>query len=515
MIDHHPTPLSPFAPSSPSSPAYLAIDMGAESGRGVLGRFDGERVALEEVHRFPNVPVRLPSGLHWDALRLFAETTTALAKAKGSAGAALESVGVDAWGVDFGLLDRDGVLLGNPYHYRDRRTEGMRERATERVSAEEIYRTTGIQEMPINTLYQLLAMEGSPQLAVAEKVLTIPDLLGCWLSGEAAGEATIASTTQLYDPSGGDWARGLIANLGLPGHIFPHLIAPGTLLGHLLAHAAEEAGVKRLPVIAVASHDTASAVAAVPAEGDRFAYISSGTWSLVGMELPHPVLTTEAMAANFTNETGLGGTTRLLKNVMGLWLLQECRRTWAREGWDLSYEELAGLAAAAPPFGPLIDPDHSSLLPHGDMPARIRVLCRANGQQEPVEPGAVVRCALESLALKYRWVLETLEAVTGRPVEVVHVVGGGSRNDLLCRLTAAATGRPVLAGPVEATALGNVLVQALARGQVRSSAEIRAVVRRSVEVVRYDPPADRAAWDEAFARMKDLVEATSEGLTPP
>lgn len=495
--------------------SYLAVDLGAESGRGVLGRFDGERVDLQEVHRFPNVPVRLPSGLHWDALRLFSETTTALAKAARSAGAALESVGVDAWGVDFGLLDRDGALLGNPYHYRDRRTEGMDRRATERVPRPEIYRATGIQEMQINTLYQLLAMEGSPQLAAAETLLTIPDLIGYWLSREAAGEATIASTTQLYDPSGGDWARGLIANLGLPGHIFPHLIPPGTLLGRLLPHVAEETGLGTLPVVAVASHDTASAVAAVPAEGSRFAYISSGTWSLVGVETPRPVLTPEAMAANFTNEGGLGGAVRLLKNVMGLWLLQECRRTWAREGRTLTYEELVSLAAAAPAFGPLIDPDHPSLLPHGDMPARIRALCRAQGQEEPVEPGEIARCALESLALKYRWVLEKLEGVTGHPVEVVHVVGGGSRNELLCGLTAAATGRPVLAGPVEATALGNVLVQALAQGQVASVVEIRAVVRNSVEVVRYDPPTDREAWDEAFARMERLVAATSREQTSP
>ncbi len=511
MTEKRSGPSNPVPPITPSAPAYLAIDLGAESGRGVLGRFDGERVALQEVHRFPNVPVRLPSGLHWDALRLFSETTAALVKAASSARTELESVGVDAWGVDFGLLDRDGVLLGNPYHYRDRRTEGMSARASERVPREQIYRATGIQEMPINTLYQLLAMEGSPQLAAAETLLTIPDLIGYWLSGVAAGEATIASTTQLYDPSGGDWARGLIANLGVPPHIFPRLIPPGTKLGRLLPHVAEEAGVERLPVIAVASHDTASAVAAVPAEGEDFAYISSGTWSLVGVEMPHPILAPEAMAANFTNEGGLGGTVRLLKNVMGLWLLQGCRRTWAREGRDLTYEEMVGLAAAAPAFGPLIDPDHPSLLPHGDMPARIRTLCRAHGQQEPVEPGEIVRCALESLALKYRWVLEKLEEVTGRGINVVHVGGGGSRNELLCTLTAAATGRPVLAGPVEATALGNVLVQALAHGRVGSAAEIRAVVRRSVEVVRYDPPADRSAWDGAFARMERLVAATTKG----
>lgn len=481
---------------------HLAIDFGAESGRGVLGRFDGERVALQEVHRFPNDPVRLPDGLHWDALRLFAETTTALGKAATATDGRLASVGVDAWGVDYGLLDRDGALLGAPYHYRDPRTTGMVDLAARLVPPAELYGVTGIQTMPINTLYQLLAARAAPALSVAETLLLIPDLLGYWLSGERRAEATVASTSQLYDAVRGDWAYGLIERLGLPARLFPAIVAPGSDLGRLLPAVAEDAGLPRLPVVAVASHDTASAVAAVPAEGGDWAYISSGTWSLVGVELPGPVLTPGAMAANFTNEAGLGGTVRFLKNVMGLWLVQECRRAWARAGADHDYADLVALAAAAPPFGSVIDPDDPSLLSHGDMPARIRALCVAGGQAAPDGPGAVVRCALESLALKYRGVLDRLEAVAGRRIAVVHVVGGGARNALLCRMTADATGRTVLGGPVEATALGNVLVQALARGHLGSPAEIRAVVRRSVAVERYDPnPADAPRWDEAHDRL--------------
>ncbi len=492
--------------------AFLAVDLGAESGRAVLGRFDGERMATEEVHRFPNVPVRLPDGLHWDVLRVFGEVRDGLAKAVGEVGR-IESLGVDSWGVDFALLDRDGALVSNPYHYRDPRTAGMEERAASRVPREDIYGVTGIQFMPINTLYQLLAMENSPLLRAAESLLMIPDLLNYWLTGERACEFTIASTTQLCDARSGGWARHLIERMGLPDRIFGEIVPPGTQLGPLLPEVAGETGVKeRFPVTAVASHDTASAVVAVPAEREDFAYISSGTWSLVGMELAEPAITPEGMRANFTNEGGFGGTTRFLKNVMGLWLLQECRRTWSREGREYSYEELARRAEEAPAGGPLVDPDHPSFLPPGDMPGRIRRFCRETGQRAPEEPGEISRCVLESLALKCRWVLERAEEITGRRVEVIHVVGGGVRNTLLCQLTADATRRPVRAGPVEATALGNLMVQIYARGYLGSLEEIRAAVRGSpVELRDYEPKGDGDEWEDAYARLQGVMDAAVVG----
>ena len=488
--------------------AFLAVDLGAESGRAVLGRFDGQRMAIEEVHRFPNTPVRLPDGLHWDVLRIVQDVKNGLASAVRNGGR-IESLGVDSWGVDFGLLDRDGALISNPYHYRDARTDGMDERAFRRVPKEQIYATTGIQFMPINTLNQLLAMEGSPLLAAAQSLLMIPDLIGYWITGVRACESTNASTTQLYGPLSGDWAYGLLEKLGIPARVFGEITPPGTRLGPLLPEVAEETGIGGdVPVTAVASHDTASAVVAVPAEDENFAYISSGTWSLMGVELPKPAITEEGMRANFTNEGGFGGTTRFLKNVMGLWLLQECRRTWAREGRDYSYEELAHLAEAPPATGSLVDPDHPAFLRPGDMPGRIRRFCQETGQAPPEEPGAVVRCVLESLALKYRWVIERAEEITGRRVDAIHVVGGGVRNELLCQLTANATRLPVRAGPVEATALGNLMVQAYSRGHVGSLEEIRAVVRASpVEVRDYLPEGGTEEWESAYGQLRKVMEA--------
>jgi rhamnulokinase len=477
----------------------------------VLGHFDGERITLEEVHRFPNVPVRLPDGLHWDVLRIVREVKEGIAKAA-SNGRRIESLGVDAWGVDFALLDRDGCLISNPYHYRDPRTEGMDEKAFDRMPKEEIYGTTGIQFMPINTLYQLLAMEGSPLLHTAQTLLLIPDLIGYWLTGEKACEFTAASTTQLCDAGSNDWACDLLEKMRFPGHIFGEIVPPGTKLGPLLSEVTEETGAEEgLPVTAVASHDTASAVVAVPAEGENFAYISSGTWSLIGVELPKPVIAPEGMHANFTNEGGFGGTTRFLKNVMGLWLLQECRRTWARERREYSYTELIRLARAVPAAGPLLDPDHPTFLPPWDMPGRIRRFCRETGQSPPEEPGEVVRCVLESLALKYRWVLERAEEITGRRAGVIHVVGGGVQNTLLCQLTADATRRPVRAGPVEATALGNLMVQAYARGCLGSLEEIRAAVRgSSVGVHEYQPMGSADDWDEAYEKLQRVIDAAAQ-----
>ena len=488
---------------------FLAVDLGAESGRLFLGSLGGGRVDLREVHRFPNVPVRVADGLHWDVLRIVHEVKEGLAKTARES-EDLASVGVDSWGVDFALLDRDGALVSNPYHYRDPRTEGMREKATQRVPDEELYRTTGIQFLPINTLYQLLAFEGSPLLEAADTLLMMPDLIGYWLTGEKACEYTVATTTQLYDLGAGDWARELMRKLHIPARIFPEIVPSGTQLGTLLPEVREETGLGEVPVTATATHDTASAVVAVPAEGP-FAYISSGTWSLVGVEADRPVTTEGALRHNFTNEGGFGGTVRLLRNVMGLWLLQECRRIWARDGHDHSYEELVRLAEGAPPFGPLVDPDHPGFLAPGDMPARLRDFCAKTGQSLAEEPGAVVRCVFESLALKYRWVLERVEEVSGQSAEAVHVVGGGARNALLCRLTAGATRRPVVAGPVEATALGNVMVQAYARGYVGSLGEIREVVRSSIEVQTYAPESGADEWDAAFERFSKLMDTSLEG----
>ena len=484
------------------SAGYLAVDLGAESGRVVLGRFDGERVSLEEIHRFPNTPVRLPDGLHWDVLRIFSQVKDGLAKAV--RGEEVEGIGVDSWGVDFGLLDRDGALVSNPYHHRDARTEGMMDEAFGLVPKEEIYDITGIQFLPINTIYQLLAMRRSSLLAAAETLLLIPDLIDYWLTGEKACEYTNATTTQLLELEEGGWATGLLQRLDLPAHVLPPIVQPATELGPLLPAVAEEVGAGP-PVFAVASHDTASAVVAVPAEGEDFAYISSGTWSLVGVELSGPVVSEKALKANFTNEGGFGGKTRLLKNVMGLWLLQECRRQWAREGREYTYEELTRLAEDAPP-GPLVDPDHPAFLAPGDMVSRIRSFCEETGQRPPEEPAAVARCVFESLALKYRHAIEQAESLTGRAVGIVNVVGGGSQNALLCQLTADATRLPVLAGPVEATALGNLLVQAYARGHLASLEEIREAVRRSVEVREYEPQGAEDGWLGAYEKLRGVVE---------
>lgn len=481
---------------------YLAVDLGAESGRVVLGRFDGGRMTVEEVHRFPNVPVRLPDGLHWDVLRIFSEIKEGLASAAREA--RIEGLGVDSWGVDFGLLDRDGALVSNPYHHRDARTEGMMDRAFRLVPREEIYKTTGIQFLPINTIYQLLAMRGSPLLEAAETLLLLPDLINYWLTGERACEYTNATTTQLLDLEEGGWSRDLLEKLDLPSRILTPIVPPATGLGSLLPEVAEEVGAAP-PVFAVASHDTASAVVAVPVQGDDFAYISSGTWSLVGVESPGPVVTQEAMDANFTNEGGFGNRTRFLKNVMGLWILQECRRQWAREGNKYSYEELARLAEVAP-SGPLVDPDHPAFLAPGDMPARIRRFCDETGQRPPEEPAAVARCVFESLALKYRHAIEQAQSLTGRNIGTVSVVGGGSQNALLCQLTADAARLPVVAGPVEATAMGNVMVQAFAQDRVGSLEEIRAVVSDSFEASTYEPGGDADEWSGLRERFSQLID---------
>jgi rhamnulokinase len=472
----------------------LAADLGAESGRAVVGGFDGERITLEEVHRFPNVPVEVSGTLTWNVQRLRGDLVESIRRA-----GAVTSVGIDTWGVDFGLLDRAGRLIGNPVHYRDRRTEGMVEEAFRRVSRQEIYARTGIQFMPINTLYQLLALVRSndPQLEAADRLLTMPALLAYWLCGAKADEFTDATTTQCYDPVAGAWAADLLQALGIPDRIFGEVVPPGTDLGSL----ATEFAAAPVRLIAPGTHDTASAVAAVPFEtGREAAYISSGTWSLVGLEVPRPFISEAALTHNLTNEGGVCGTFRLLKNVMGLWLVQECRRAWAGGAADLSYDELLRLAGEAPAFGPVIDPDDEQLLRPGNMPERIASLAADGGMALPSEPGPVVRCILESLALKYRMTIEQLELVTGVEIKAIHVVGGGANNKMLCQMTADACGRQVIAGPAEATAIGNLMVQAIALGLVSSLADAREMVRRSVTLDVYEPTATES-WESAWQQF--------------
>lgn len=472
---------------------FLAADLGAESGRVMAGRFDGRRVRLEEVHRFPNGPVALAGSWRWDVLRLWAEVKAGLAAAAERFGPAVASVGVDTWGVDYVLLSKSGELLGQPYHYRDRRTDGAMDRAAAVVRREEIYGATGTQFLPFNTLYQLIASnEQTPELlAHADRLLLMPDFLHWCLCGSTAVEFTNATTTQFYDPAGRDWATGLLARFGLPTHMLGEVVPPGTRLGELRPDVRADTGLGAVPVVTPATHDTGSAVAAVPTVHTgraNWAYISSGTWSLVGVEVPDAVRTDAAFRAGLTNEGGVDGTLRLLKNVMGLWLVQRCRAAF---GADADYDVLTRQAEESPPLRSRIDPDDPRFLNPPDMPAAIAGFCRETGQPVPETPGQFVRCCLESLALKYRDVLDRLAAVTGVPIEVVHVVGGGSRNRLLNQLTADATGLPVVAGPVEATALGNVLVQARAAGELGSLADLRAVVRESFAPEVFSPACGR------------------------
>ncbi len=488
---------------------YLALDLGAESGRGLLGRFDGDRLELEELHRFPNIPVQMLETLYWDLPRLWAECKVALVKA--ASGRSLDSVGIDTWGVDFGLVGWGHVLMGNPVHYRDRRTDGMMDLACELVPRREIYDRSGVQFVTINTVYQLLAMvqAGSPLLKGAETLLMMPDLLAWLLTGERTGERTDASTTQLYDTSEGQWSEHLCLGFGLPKEILPELIDPGTEIGPLAKSVTADLGIPSVRVLATAGHDTASAVAAVPAsnsgaETPDWCYLSSGTWSLLGVETPRPIINDLTYQDNFTNEAGVSGTTRLLKNIMGLWLVQECRRTWARAGREFSYEQLVPMAEKSRPFAALVNPDDPSFFAPGDMPARISAYCQKTGQTPPSDEGGFVRCCLESLALRYRWTIQRLEKIVGGPIRTIHVVGGGSRNALLNQFTADACARPVLAGPVEATAMGNVLVQAMGRGRLGSLADIRAVVARSFPPTVFEPK-DTGAWKEAAERFEGLV----------
>lgn len=477
----------------------LAVDLGASGGRVVAGTFAGGRLALEEIHRFENGPVSLGGELVWDLPGLWREVVAGLRTAGARHGRAIASVGVDTWGVDFAFLGADGRLLANPVCYRDPRTRGMIETAERIVPRAEIFASTGLQFLEINSLYQLLALQGagSSVLAAAERMLMIPDLIHWLLSGERSNERTNASTTQCYDPRTGAWALGLLDRFGLPRRIFGPLADPGTDLGGLRPDVAADTGLSGVRVILPGTHDTASAVAAVPAAAgtDDWAYVSLGTWALVGAELARPLVTPDCLARNFTNEGGVGGTSRLLKNVCGLWLVQQCRAAWRRAGQEWTWDQLTALAAESPPLVTLVDPNDPSLVAPADMPAAIRALARAGGEPVPDTTGAVIRAALESVAAGVRRTLGELDALVGRRIGTVHVVGGGVQNRLLCQLIADATDRPVIAGPVEATAIGNLLVQLTAQDGRVDLAAIREIVRRSFDPVRYEPRA-AARWNE-------------------
>ena len=486
---------------------YLAIDIGAESGRTIVGTLNGGHLTLNETRRFINSAVRLQDGLRWDVLRLWSDIKTGIAISSTKFNRNIDSIGLDTWAVDFALLDGNGSLLSNPFHYRDTRTDGMLEQAFKRMSREDIFAHTGIQFLQINTLYQLLAMrmQRSPLLDIARTFVTIPDLFNFWLSGEITNEFTNATTTQCFDPRKRDWATPILDAFEIPVHLFKPVTDPGTRIGTLLAHIVEETNAGTIPVVAPACHDTGSAVVAVPAQNQDFAWISSGTWSVLGTETHQPSLDANALKYNFTNEGGVFDTWRLSKNVMGLWLVQECRREWMRQGEEISFDRLTQLAAESGAFLAVVDPDFSGFLHPGDMPANIQKYCADTGQNVPQTKGEILRVALESIALKYRLVLERLEEMTGKRLDPIHIIGGGTKNKLLNRFTADSTGRTVVAGPVEATAIGNILMQAVGLGHLKSLAEVRAVVRNSFtpEVLE---PKRTADWDEAYSRLLKVME---------
>ena len=476
---------------------YLAFDLGAESGRAMLGKLSGGRLELEELHRFPNQPVRLPDGLYWDAHRLFHEIREGLRVAGRGRGLKLDGVGVDTWGVDFGLVDGRGELVASPRHYRDPRNNSMMERTFATVPRAEIFRQTGLQFMQFNSLFQLNAIKlsGAPALEAASRLLFTPDLLSYWLSGVEKNELTITSTSQFWNPAEARWATELLDALGLPTRLLGEVVAPGTKLGGLLEEIRETCGLGETPVFATASHDTASAVAAVPAAGETpWCYISSGTWSLMGVELDAPVINERTLGLNYTNEIGAAGKIRFLKNIAGLWLVQECRKAWALEGSEYGYNELTVMASGAEPFAAVIDPD--AFLEPGAMPERIATLCRETGQSAPETPGSIVRTCLESL-----------ESVTGSRIETIYIVGGGSKNALLNRFVAEATGRTVVAGPAEATAVGNLLVQAMGAGEIEGLEGLRAVVRNSFELERIEASDAAPEWDRAYEKYLKIVSA--------
>ena len=491
-------------PNNNPTKSFLALDLGAESGRAILARLHSGVLTTQEIHRFKNEPVEYGGSLHWDVTRLWWEVRKALL---GLEEMELAGIGVDAWGVDYALLGERGELLQNPYHYRDARTNGVMQDVFRKVAKEEIYSATGIQFMPINTLYQLYAaVRDTPALLkAAERLVMIPDLVHYWLTGNAVCEFTNATTTQLVNPATRTWATELMRRLELPTHLVAEIVEPGTQVGTLLPSISRNSALSATRVIAPATHDTGSAVAAISAR-DGTAFLSSGTWSLLGTELDAPVISPEALRHNFTNEGGVNGTTRLLKNVMGLWMLQCCRQSWTAQGQSCDHLELMELAAREDSFRCLVDPDHGSFLRPSDMPAAIDQFCAKTHQPSPKSVGGYVRAILESLAFKYRLVLHNLEQLIGRRIHQIRVIGGGSKNRLLNQMTADATGRKLLAGPAEATALGNVAIQILATGGASSLKEVRQIIDRSYPVEGFEP-LDTVKWDRHADRFEQYCEA--------
>jgi len=485
---------------------FLAFDLGAESGRAVVGTLQDGQLALEEISRFPNEPVPVHKTLYWDVLALHNNILKGMREYAGHYGDSVDGVGVDTWGVDFGLLSKSGDLLQNPVHYRDRRTAAMLDEVSSRIAPEDLFRRTGMPLSPVNTSLQLLSLRlnQNPLLDNASTLLMMPDLLAYFLTGRKCCERTNAVTTQLYDPRECRWNEQLIRDLHLTPSLMPELVDPGTILGELLDSVRDNVGLKRGLVIAPCTHDTASAVAAVPAKDADWAFLSSGTWSVVGALTPEVVTSPEAFAAGVCNELTLQSYF-LCRNTMGLWLLQKARLGWQRAGKAYSYEDLVKLAEQAPPGGPLIYPNDARFLAPPDMSQAIRDYCAATGQSPPEGPGEITRCILESLALAYRQTLDQLTVLLGRKFRVLHIVGGGCKNSLLCQLTAAAVGIPVLAGPVEATVAGNVLVQALAIGRIQSPEEIHEVVRSSSTLIEYEPR-DTQRWQDYYGKYLRFAE---------
>lgn len=484
---------------------YIAVDLGAGSGRVLAGEFDGKRIELHEINRFENTPLQLPSGWHWNLPALYQNILKGLQIAADTYGDRIVSIGIDTWGVDYGLFDKDGRMLGLPYQYRDSRTEGMMEAAFAKVSKQNIYQSTGTQFLFFNSIFQLLSEieTGNPALGMAEDLLFIPDLLGYWLTGNMTQERSFASTTQLYNPNTRDWDYGLIKELGLPERLFKKISDPGTVLGNLREEVTEKIGLKGVKVITVAGHDTASAVAAVPSQSPTPAYLSSGTWSLMGLELPSPVITDQSYEDAFTNEIGINHTVRFLKNICGLWLIQESKQYWSDRGEDIPYSKMASLAAAAEPFRSLINPDDPRFIEAGRMPEKISEFCEETGQPIPESKGQIIRCIYESLALRYASVWKKLIEYTSDKPKTLHIVGGGCQDKLLNQFTANAIGIKVAACPVEATGLGNILAQMLADEKISDLSEGRRVVLDSSLVEIYEPE-DQLDWADGKNRFQSL-----------
>ena len=486
----------------------LAIDLGASSGRGIIGTFDGEKITLEENHRFPNEPVMVAGQFTWDIVRILHEIKTSIRKCANSEDNDIASIGIDTWGVDFGFLDKKGHLLANPVHYRDLRTVGIPAYSEDFVSSDEVYDITGIQVLELNSLYQLLAVKkNDPEIFdIAADMLFVPDLLNYFLTGYKQTEYTIASTSQLLDAKKRDWSYELIDKFGLPEKLFSNVVKPGTVCGSFLPSLSEEFGGLNPKVISVAAHDTGSAVLAVPAKSEKFIWISSGTWSIMGTETKDPVISEKSKEYNFTNEGGYGDTIRFSKNITGLWVEQESKRQWEREGEKISFAELAEMAAEAEPLRCFIDTDDARFATPGNIPKRIADYCRETGQFVPQTKGEIVRCILESLAMRYRYTVECIDEMCGERIPAINIVGGGTKEEQLSQFAATACGRPVYAGPVEATAIGNIAAQAIALGAIKDMWEAREIIANSFEIKEYQPEMDKkAAWDEAYGRFLKLI----------